>query len=80
MRENMLILRQKNLSDEEERINMDKFLAKVRRYKIRVNKKIQKKKDELKKSEIVEEEVEEDDDWIENEKLEKAEEKEEKLK
>ncbi len=80
MRENMLILRQKNLSDEEERINMDKFLAKVRRYKIRVNKKIQKKKDELKKNEMVEEEVEEDDDWIENEKLEKAEEKEEKLK
>ena len=29
---------------------------------------------------MVEEEVEEDDDWIENEKLEKAEEKEEKLK
>ena len=72
--ETMMALRNKN--HDEDRINMDKFLAKVRIYKEKMDKKIQKKKDELKKSEKVEE-SDEEDDWIEDENLEKMEKKEE---
>ena len=73
VRENLLALKQKK--QPEDRINMDKFLAKVRGYRKKMDKKIQKKKEELKKSALVEEEDEEedDDDWIKNEKLEKEE-------
>jgi hypothetical protein len=73
VRENLLALKQKK--QPEDRINMEKFLAKVRGYKKKMDKKIQKKKEELKKSAMVEEEDEEedDDDWIKNEKLEKEE-------
>jgi len=77
IRENMLILRQKNHEQPEDRINMDKFLAKVKGYRNKIDKKIQKKKEELKKSETLEEEYEEDDDWIENENLDKEEQTEE---
>ena len=77
IRENMMILRQKNHEQPEDRINMDKFLAKVKGYRNKMDKKIQKKKEELKKSETLEEEYEEDDDWIENENLEKEEQTEE---
>ena len=73
IQENLLLLKKKH--QPEDRINMDKFLAKVRVYKEKVSKKIQKKKDELKKSQTTEEEYEEeDDDWIENENLDKEEE------
>ena len=73
IQENLLLLKKKHQPDD--RINMDKFLAKVRVYKEKVSKKIQKKKDELKKSQTTEEEYEEeDDDWIENENLDKEEE------
>ena len=71
IQENMAVLRKKN--QPEDRINMDKFLAKVRVYKEKVGKKIQKKKDELKKSQTSEEECDEDD-WFENENLDKKEE------
>jgi hypothetical protein len=71
IQENMSVLRNKN--QPEDRINMDKFLAKVRVYRKKVNKKIQKKKDELKKSLSTEEECDEDD-WFENENLDKKEE------
>ncbi len=56
----------------EDRINMDKFLAKVRIYKERKDQKIQKRKDELKRNQKTEEELdeeEEENDWIENENL-----------
>ena len=69
--ENMFVL--KKNKQPEDRINMDKFLAKVRVYKDKVGKKIQKKKDELRKSQTNDEECDEDD-WIENEKLDKKEE------
>ena len=75
MKENLLILRQKNQNQPEDRINMDKFLAKVRGYRNKMDKKIQKKKEELKKNETLEEE--DDDDWIENKHLDKDEESEE---
>ena len=74
MQENMMILRNKNQSQTEDRINMDKFLAKVKPYKNKMDEKIQKKKDELKKSEMIEDES--DDDWIENKNLENEEENE----
>ena len=54
---------------------MDKFLAKVRGYRNKMDKKIQKKKEELKKNETLEEE--DDDDWIENKHFDKDEESEE---
>ena len=44
IRENMLILRQKNHEQPEDRINMDKFLAKVKGYRNKMDKKIQKKR------------------------------------
>ena len=69
--ENMNVL--KKNKQPEDRINMDKFLAKVRVYKDKVGKKIQKKKDELRKSQTNDEECDEDD-WIEDEKLDKKEE------
>ena len=69
IRENMLILRKKNNNGNEDRINMDKFLAKVKRYKNNVGQKIQKKKNQLEKSQVCEEEYEEDDDWIDNKNL-----------
>ena len=73
IQENLLLLKKKH--QPEDGINMDKFLAKVRVYKEKVSKKIQKKKDELKKSQTTEEEYEEeDDDWNENENLDKEEE------
>ena len=50
----------------EDRINMDKFLAKIRIYKEIRDKKIQKRKNELKDEDL---EDEEEDDWIENENL-----------
>jgi hypothetical protein len=50
----------------EDRINMDKFLVKIRVYKERRDKKIQKRKNELKEEDL---EDEEEDDWIENENL-----------
>jgi hypothetical protein len=50
----------------EDRINMDKFLVKIRVYKERRDKKIQKRKNELKQEDL---EDEEEDDWIENENL-----------
>ena len=74
MQENMMILRNKNQNQTEDRINMDKFLAKVKRFKNKMDEKIQKKKDELKKSEMIEDES--DDDWIENKNLENEEENE----
>ena len=67
--ENIMVLKQNN--QPEDRINMDKFLAKVKMYKKKVDKKIQKKKDDQKKNQNImeEEEIEDDDDWIENDKL-----------
>ncbi len=73
--ETMRVLRNKNNLDED-RVNMDKFLAKVRVYREKMDKKIQKKKDELKKS-GKSEEFEEDDDWIDHENLENEENNEE---
>ena len=69
IQENIRVLRQNK--QPEDRINQDKFLAKVRLYRKNMAKKIKKKKEDLKKSEyyMEEEEVEDDDDWIENEKL-----------
>ena len=77
MKENLLILRQKNQKQPEDRINMDKFLAKVKGYRNKMDKKIQKKKEELRKNETLEEEEDDDDDWIENKHLDKDEESEE---
>ena len=74
IKENMMILQNKNQSQPEDRINMDKFLAKVKVYRNKVDKIIQKKKDELKKSEMIDDES--DDDWIENKNLENEEENE----
>jgi len=71
IQENLMVLRKKN--QPEDRINMDKFLAKVRVYKDKMNKKIQKRKDELKNSQMTEEEYDEENDWIKNEKLDKEE-------
>ena len=69
IQENIRVLRQNK--QPEDRINQDKFLAKVRLYKKNMAKKIKKKKEDLKKSEyyMEEEEIEDDDDWIENERL-----------
>ena len=44
IKENMMILQNKNQSQPEDRINMDKFLAKVKVYRNKVDKIIQKKK------------------------------------
>lgn len=71
IKENMMILRKPSSEQPEDRIKMDKFLAKVKGYK----KKIQQKKDALKKNEGVEDD--EDDDWIKNKALEKEEQNEE---
>ena len=75
IKENMMILRQKNQNQNqpEDRINMDKFLAKVKGYRKKMDKKIQQKKDEIKKNQMLEEESEDDDDWIENKNLENEE-------
>ena len=71
-KENISVLKQKN--NPGDRINMDKFLAKIKNYRKKMDKKIEKKKEELKKMEIEEDDVEdEDDDWIKNDKLEKEE-------
>ena len=69
IQENIRVL--KGNKEPEDRINQDKFLAKVRLYRTKMAKKIKKKKEDLKKSEyyMEEEEIEDDDDWIENEKL-----------
>ena len=61
----------KGNQEPEDRINQDKFLAKVKLYRKKLAKKVKKKKEDLKKSEyyMEEEEIEDDDDWIENDKL-----------
>lgn len=51
---------------------MDEFLAKVKGYIKKMDKKIQQKKDEIKKS-MIKEESEDADDWIENKNLENEE-------
>jgi len=71
VKENILVLR--GNKQPEDRIKMDKFLAKVKGYRKKMDAKIQKKKEELKQSQREEEEFEEDD-WIENDNLEKEEE------
>ena len=43
---------------------MDKFLAKVRGYRKKMDKKIKEKKEQLKKEE--DEDIDDEDDWIEN--------------
>jgi hypothetical protein len=69
IQENIRVLR--GNQEPEDRINQDKFLAKVKLYRKKLAKKVKKKKEDLKKSEyyMEEEEIEDDDDWIENEKL-----------
>ena len=69
IQENIRVL--KGNKEPEDRINQDKFLAKVKLYRKQLAKKVKKKKEDLKKSEyyMEEEEIEDDDDWIENEKL-----------
>ena len=69
IQENIRVL--KGNQEPEDRINQDKFLAKVKLYRKKLAKKVKKKKEDLKKSEyyMEEEEIEDDDDWIENEKL-----------
>ena len=74
IRENLMVLRLKSNNEQpEDRINMDKFLAKVKGYKNKMGKKIEQKKEELKKSQMVEEELEDDDYWIKNKNLENEE-------
>jgi len=63
-KENIDVLRQKNQSDD--RIGMDKLLAKVRGYRKKMDKKIKEKKEQLKKEETFEEIEDDDDDWIDN--------------
>ena len=65
-KENIDVLREKNQSDD--RIGMDKFLAKVRGYRKKMDKKIKEKKEQLQKEEEYEDN-EEEDDWIYNENL-----------
>ena len=73
IRENLMILRLKSNEEQpEDRLNMDKFLAKVKGYRKKMDKKIEQKKEELKKNQMVEEE-EEDDYWIQNKNLENEE-------
>ena len=69
IQENIRVL--KGNQEPEDRINQDKFLAKVKLYRKKLAKKVKKKKEDLKKSEyyMEEEEIEDDDDWIENERL-----------
>jgi hypothetical protein len=61
-KENMEVLREK--SETGDRVNMDKFLAKVRGYRKKMDKKIKEKKEQLKKEE--DEDIDDEDDWIEN--------------
>ena len=68
IQENKRVLREEK--QPEDRINQDKFLAKVKLYRKKMAKKVKKKKDVLKKTEFAYE-VEDDDDWIKNEKLQK---------
>ena len=70
IRENLMILRLKSDENQpEDRLNMDKFLAKVKGYRKKMDKKIEQKKEKLKQSQI-----EEDDDyWIKNKNLENEE-------
>ena len=78
IRENLMILRLKSNEDQpEDRVNMDKFLAKVKGYKNKMNKKIQQKKEDLKMNQTAEEELEDDDYWIKNKNLENEESNEE---
>ena len=69
IQENIRVL--KGNKEPEDRINQDKFLAKVKLYRKKLAQKVKKKKEDLKKSEyyMEEEEIEDDDDWIENDKL-----------
>ena len=69
IQENIRVL--KGNKEPEDRINQDKFLAKVKLYRKKLAQKVKKKKEDLKKSEyyLEEEEIEDDDDWIENDKL-----------
>ena len=69
IQENIRVLKENK--QPEDRINQDKFLAKVKLYRKNLAKKVKKKKEDLKKSEyyLEEEEIEDDDDWIENDKL-----------
>ena len=62
-KENMNILREKDTP--EDRIDMDKWLVKVRGYRKKMDKKIQEKKEQLKKEQEGDDN-EDEDDWIEN--------------
>ena len=75
-KENLMVLKNKNINiQEEERVNMDKYLAKIKLFRKKVdNRKELGKKEE---KENVEEELEQDEDWVDNEKKDEEEEKKE---
>ena len=72
-KENVSVLKYKE--QPEDRINMDKFLTKIRGYRKKMDKKIAEKKEELKKQKEEmtqndeEEEDDDEDDWIDNKNL-----------
>ena len=79
-KENLMVLKTQNANKEEDdRVNMDKYLAKIKFFRKKVDKK--KENLEINKQENPEDELEQEEDWVDSEKKEeKVEEpKEEKL-
>ena len=79
-KENLMVLKTQNANKEEDdRVNMDKYLAKIKFFR----KKVDKKKENLEnnKQENPEDELEQEEDWVDSEKKEEKDEepKEEKL-
>ena len=66
-KENVDIVRERKQSLDG--IDMDKFLAKVRGYRKKMDKKIKEKKEQIKMEEEEYEDNDDEDDWIENKNL-----------
>ena len=78
-KENLMVLKNKNINiQEDERVNMDKYLAKIKFFRKKVDKRKELGKKEEKEN--VEEELEQDEDWVDNEKKEYEEKKKEEKK
>ena len=73
-KENLMVLKKKSLNiQEDKRVNMDKYLAKIKFFRKKVDKRKELGKNEEIEN-IEEEELEQDEDWVDNEKKEEEEE------
>ena len=74
-KENLMVLKNNNINiQEDERVNMDKYLAKIKFFRKKVDKRKELGKKEEKEN--IEEELEQDEDWVDNDKKDEEEKKE----